>query len=356
MSIFESHTIEQNFESLKEDIDKLKNITIKKIKNLELTTQFRKIQRFESLWLSSISVRIMDGNYCSGKELRLDFDRECFDYLYNNHKKLIDNFQYDKSWHYLKMMVNENNKDKLDLLKSIIEAVYEKDFKIHKENLTKLDSNKKLKENLFGLLKQIGISEKHYDFPSNRSRKKDWINYHWVSEISSQIPTSYPENKCEELKNNIFKKIDELYHNELKRIKEEQLKKEREQKEKERNKILALLLAKYDLELTDTWDQLLETIINKNKYLKLAHYLEQNRSDWNNGSWYAECGLENFKIETDLDKEIYREISSLINEWQGDGRVFRDCEYNYSVLYKIAENENSELCKDYWVVRENTPY
>lgn len=121
------------------------------------------------------------------------------------------------------------------------------------------------------------------------------------------------------------------------------------------NKKLALLLAKYDLDLDSEWEDLLYAVIGKNKYLHLAHYLRKNRGNWNDGCSYAETGLLGFEVETEQDQKIYDNIYHYIENWCDymDGRCFRDCEYSYDVLYGIAEEQNSDLYKDYQVIKEN---
>jgi len=53
---------------------------------------------------------------------------------------------------------------------------------------------------------------------------------------------------------------------------------------------------------------------------------------------------------TEEDKEIFESIHELAYESEDiDGRVFRDCEYNYSFLYgKVSE----EIMKDYEILKE----
>jgi hypothetical protein len=80
----------------------------------------------------------------------------------------------------------------------------------------------------------------------------------------------------------------------------------------------------------------IDTVLKKNKYLRLAYYLEKNRNDWNDGYDFAETGLDGFTIENGTDQEIYDEIQGLIDNWNNDGRVFRDCTWNYSVLYQLV--------------------
>lgn len=88
----------------------------------------------------------------------------------------------------------------------------------------------------------------------------------------------------------------------------------------------------------------LDLILEKNKYLRLAYFLEKNRNDWNDGCDYAETGLSGFAVESDEDREIYKCVAGLYGEgWDGDGRVFRDCKYNYGELYKKVQEEDPEL-------------
>ena len=51
-------------------------------------------------------------------------------------------------------------------------------------------------------------------------------------------------------------------------------------------------------------EDILDVILEKDKYLRLAHYLLKNREDWNDGYSYAESGLNGFDVETETDKLI----------------------------------------------------
>jgi len=85
----------------------------------------------------------------------------------------------------------------------------------------------------------------------------------------------------------------------------------------------------------------IEATLLKNKYLRLAYYLNKNRNDWSDGHSYAESGLSGFAVEKQIDSDIYNDISSYIDDgWDGDGRVFRDCKYNYTVLYGMVEDKS----------------
>ena len=90
----------------------------------------------------------------------------------------------------------------------------------------------------------------------------------------------------------------------------------------------------------------MDAIINKNKYLYLAHYLQKNRNDWSEGPNYAEIGLNHFTKDTLDDLAIYSEIHDLIEDWGGDGRVFRDCNWNYNELFTLVPPDIMEEYKE----------
>ena len=61
-------------------------------------------------------------------------------------------------------------------------------------------------------------------------------------------------------------------------------------------------------------------------------------------------GLRDFVIETPLDREIFDTNQALCECWDGDGRVFRDNEYNYNTIFALVEDD--KLMKDYQTVKE----
>jgi hypothetical protein len=106
------------------------------------------------------------------------------------------------------------------------------------------------------------------------------------------------------------------------------------------------LCLKYGFDPIKTRERdLRDLLLEKNKYLRLAYYLERNRGDWSEGPDFAESGLAGFAIETDDDKLIYDEIQGYITDWNGDGRIFRDCTWNYSRIY--SEFVPAELMADF---------
>ena len=115
---------------------------------------------------------------------------------------------------------------------------------------------------------------------------------------------------------------------------------------------MAVIIARYSFDNATTAKDALEEILNQNKYLRLAHYLEMNRNDWNDGCSYAVAGLTGFNPETAEDNAILAEINNLCADFDGDGRVFRDCTYNYGVLFSMVPQQ---LLRDYSDLKEMIP-
>ena len=347
--LYDGDSLDENWNKLKEAIDFMQNKTNAEINKLKSQLEIKPIQKFEHLFLEGVKVSTWEDSswYSKRKYIRIDFTEECNKFLKTK------NMGYDGAWRGYKLFgISE---DGLKSAYEFIDTLAEFDKEKHQNNIVKCKSNNETYIALSNLLKRIGISEKYYGYKTNRSRQKDWIYYNWQSEIYGQIPRDYSENKLSDLVKKHKDKIKEIYDTEMKRIREEEEKKEIERKEKERNRKLALLLAKYDLDLDCDWNDLLEEVINKNKYLRLAYYLEKNRNDWNYGCRYALIGLIEFKVESDKDQEIYDDISHYIDNWEDymDGKCFRDCKYDYPELYGIVAEQDPDLYKDFQVIIEN---
>lgn len=65
--------------------------------------------------------------------------------------------------------------------------------------------------------------------------------------------------------------------------------------------------------------------------------------------------MENIDLDTldwKIDHKIIEEINHHISDWQGDGRVFRSCTYNYDYLFSLVSGQNPSLLEDYQKIRE----
>lgn len=226
-----------------------------------------------------------------------------------------------------------------------IEILYNESKIIRESNKAALENNTKVFKATVDLLKSLGLKEEVYFYKTSRSKERTNKRSEWLLELGNVIKRDDGWEKIErayqEHKNQIQK-----WREEIQNIKD---KKDKEQKDLERKQIiertLAVLAIKYGCDLqADVYD-ILDVILNKNKYLRLAHYLMMNRNDWNDGCSYAEEGLSKFVIESDIDREISEEIFSYIDNWEGDGRVFRDSVCGYDYLFGLVKDE--DLKKDY---------
>jgi hypothetical protein len=102
------------------------------------------------------------------------------------------------------------------------------------------------------------------------------------------------------------------------------------------------------------WIDILEFILDKCKYLTLADAMLSVRKDWNNGCDPVENAIGNFSIEATHDNEIYYNVNETIKRfhYDQDGRVFRDCEWNYGAIFTLVD---PDLYKDYLTAINKKP-
>lgn len=339
--IYDHDGLEKGFEKLIQAVNLVKNIANNEVDKLKAQLDIPPVQQFTPLFLGAISLSLETISYSDDRYVYLYIgDQECRKWLCE--RGLIT-------------FVNQHPKFKLtekdiNRLYAIIDALAEHDKPIHEENIQKRETNKRIQFALESLFKRIGIPLRYYGPVSKRSKREDWITYGWFKELMQLIPVNYQDNRLEQLIKKHKELIDKWYKEELQRIEEKKVAMEKEKQEKERTRQLVLLLTKYGLDLQCDWEDLLQEIIRKNKYLRLAYYLEENRNDWTCGYEYAEEGLSTFEVENDFDQKIYDEVSNLIETTSEfpDGRFFRD---TYNALYSLVEEQDKELYEDYWAVR-----
>jgi hypothetical protein len=215
------------------------------------------------------------------------------------------------------------------------------------KNAAAIKNNLEVLDNAVKFMTSLGLTTTYGEYKGSGNRRKYVsLTSPWYSSILQQIPTVDGWYSYESAYKIRMKDMQDKKENIIKQQKEKEEKEKREKDTKEKEFELAKLKVKYNLDAEANADDLLDSILSKNKYLCLAHYLELNREDWNDGYDYAQMGIDNFTIDSDLDQKIYNNITSYFDDFS-DGRVFRDCEYNYSFLYGIVKEQNQELYNDY---------
>lgn len=355
-TVWNHNSVEKNFDEMIKEMDKFKDITLARIKETEDLVGIKPKQNLKPLHSNSVEVKRTTGTGYYDKSLYVSIIIPKAAYEAIEDKTIISGFSFNDTYNkvHIKLKIIESNKDRLEEFKKAIHAIGSLDLLTHLENINIAKENDQLLTNIFNMLEKAGIRRSYYGYKTKRSSKQTEQYYGFPSEIRGQIATFYREDTLEVRKQELLKQVDNIWNQEMKKVEDERKEQERIEKEKKDNRTLALLLAKYDLDISQDWDDLLDAIIEKNKYLFLAHRLEQNRGDWTDGCSYAESGLDNFTIETEQDKKIHEDIYYYISTWDQhmDGRVFRDCTYDYGTIFGIAAEGDSDLYTDYETVKQ----
>lgn len=232
-------------------------------------------------------------------------------------------------------------------------ADYNKEFeacqKVHEENLVAIKNNIAIKTALFKLLENLGIQKSYSEFKRGRSKS---TSYHWPNELGQFIPTTDNWDSIQSLYTDAIARANKVKSDEEDEKREKLEEMERVKAINNKIKMMGILANKYDLSLDADQDDILKKICDQDKYLALAHGLLENRMDWSDGPDSASCALRQFKIETSIDKEIHDSILPYIEDWDGDGRIFRDMEWSYDKLFEIVELNNPSLYSDYQKLME----
>ncbi len=339
--------VDKQLKSARDSIDRLESIVNSTIDQINSQNNLTPIQPINPLFLNRCKVRDCENSGWYGSHyIRLDVPKECIKILNKKHSDI----RGDEVWEYYSFSYN-SEKSKENFI-TIINDIEELDSVTDQENVKASQTSIHTRDVVMKMLHDIGIPTQKYEYKTSRSRNKEWVNCTWTYEIQSAFKTY--SSDIASTKKKLIETFDKLYKIDQDKRKEEENKKQQELQRKENERLLAFMLSQYELDITADWDDLQYAIINKNKYLYLAHYLMINRGDWNDGYSYAETGLNGFIIETEQEQEIYDCINNIITTYEDtDGRYFRDCLWNYDVLYGIVKEQNPALYEDYQKVREH---
>lgn len=206
-------------------------------------------------------------------------------------------------------------------------------------NDKKIEHNIKVRNGLESLFERLGFPRTYYVNEKVRGRTKSiertsgWVESLYkipVNRITIADVSKMVESALEEPRKYFAKrKADE----EAARIKAE-----KEEKARAANTRLIHFIKLLDLAPDSDWDDVFDALLKRNKYYALAHYLHKNRQDWSDGSFPAEVGLSLFTVETKQDRMVADSVAKTIANYDGDGTIFRDCEYDYERLYQMAQD------------------
>lgn len=235
-----------------------------------------------------------------------------------------------------------------DGLINVISSFNDEIEKIKNENTSIIGHNKKVVSNITQMMKMIGIPNSYSERDlSSRARNPKYINKRagYLSDLERNIKTS--DSGYNNLQAKIKQFTDSLTKwrdNGIDKINVDMKIKIDNENKINKEKLLAVLKIKYNVDFLGDEQDVIQTLLDKCKYLKLAHYLSKNRNDWSDGPYYASIGLDSFSIDNDEDRKIYDSVNYNIKDWDGDGRVFRDSEYSYDYIFSLVDKE---LLSDY---------
>lgn len=243
---------------------------------------------------------------------------------------------------------------RLAALKAQMEADKSKLAEESKANDPLIENNKSIHTKIQQIMKDLGVpnqySRSYYKTANSRKQTVETSPAGYLGDLTRNVPVGDDRFTYSQKIESQWKYI-EAHANKLKaEFRAKEVEKAKAEKNKKSVQALARLQLKYGLDEDSEWSDVLEALDKADKYFALARALEDQRGDWSEGFDRVQYAVDAFVVETEEDKEIFESLHELAyDEDLCDGRTFRDCEWNYSVLYgKVSE----ELLKDYETIQE----
>lgn len=234
-----------------------------------------------------------------------------------------------------------------DIATKTLDAKKREVDELHEKNLPDIENNKALRKKVELVMHAIGIPDSwsERDWKS-RARTPKYIKHTagYIGDLKLNCPIDDGyEAACEAYKR--FQERIEKYakENEANDIAAQKAK-EAKKREEKRKRILATLVVKLGLPFDSEAHDILNHILGKNKLLRLAHAMRQTRNDWNDGPYRVDDAL--FGSDDDTEKAINADVASYLSEFE-DGRVFRDCTWNYDRIFSLIAETDPDLISDY---------
>ncbi len=245
----------------------------------------------------------------------------------------------------------------VEVAKKHVEYWLEKARQIHDANAESITNNLAVVESIKLMMENLGIREtyKVHRYKTKRSRYKTEFTERagWSSDVARCIPRSDGfrdfENQCKRQ----LERIEEWAKKQRASLYAQECEEKRKQSEQEQVMQRAVIIARYNVpsDLQDD-DSLFEFLLNQDKYLKLAHKLLCIRNEFSYGYKYAKYAIDEFEATGDVDENIVADINECIDNWDGDGRVFRDTTWNYNAIFTLVKD--AQLHADYLTMCELT--
>ncbi len=218
----------------------------------------------------------------------------------------------------------------------------------HTANLVIIEANRVVYNQVVSLMTHVGIpqstSKTGYATPKARKMTTTVKGAGYLEDLREHCPRDDGYDDAKRRLADFERSIESYKQAGAKKEAEEEAKRKAERVKRDQAVRMVRLGEKYGVSTPDDAHEVLEAILSKDKYLSLAHAMAAVRYDWNDGPGAVSNALDRFEVVSDEDRAVFEEIHGFVEDWDGDGRVFRDCKYNYSYLrVKVPD----ELLSDY---------
>lgn len=234
--------------------------------------------------------------------------------------------------------------------KAATEAL-EPGHEVEKQNAAIASENLAIIARLSAQIVNAGIPGKQREVKGRGYRQTvRYVPADWQMSLSHGVAVSTEWATTKASYNDWIRRCDELIRERDTKREAEKRAEEARLKKLEADLQIARIAERHGLPISTPAREVLNHLLRQNKYLRLAHGMQLTRGDWSDGPWATRDALDSFTVETQLDSEIAANIQCHLLDWDDDGRIFRDCAYNYGVLFGMVTDE--QLMADYNVVAQ----
>lgn len=229
-----------------------------------------------------------------------------------------------------------------------LELARAKDLEAHERNLPALANNQAVASHVTAVMTATGMPLKWSERDrSSRSRYSKSLTHEagWITDLRRECKTddgfATATSTYEALKARYQEYAEQGKREAQKAEETRQREKEAALDKRKADMALATILLRYELPLESSWGEVLDALAGRDQRLQLAVAMQRTRLDWSDGPCRVIGALRAFKIETDEDKNIAACVAGCLVDFD-DGRVFRDCEWNYGALFaSVADQQLS---------------
>ncbi len=233
--------------------------------------------------------------------------------------------------------------------------VYEQNLKTAEENEVILNTNRELLGRVVSVVSAIGIPAKISKRKSGRNGNWTTVTADWVDDLNALLPsTAIKKVHIQDTWNSFIRRRDQIKNAAGELQKAQERAREIEAAKTKRVVVVTKIAIQLGLEPENYNVSNLEDVLRaKDKYLDLSIAMSNTRGDWSDGPWEVSEALSRFHSVGDgNDFAIAKDVSGYLEDFE-DGRVFRDCEWNYGRLLELVNPEIKQMWAELVAVREN---